>query len=316
LFEKLSEAVGFESFLDKKFVGQKRFSLEGCEALIPAMDLMVSHGEEVGIKEFVVGMAHRGRLNVLANIFRKDPVRIFTEFEGKEYADNDDGEFSGDVKYHLGYSTAIESEKGKRIQLTLSPNPSHLEAVGPVVEGMTRAFAENNHDGDFKKIAPVVIHGDAAIAGQGVVYEMVQMAKLDGYKTGGTIHSVVNNQVGFTTNYLDGRSSIYCTDVAKVTLSPVFHVNADDVEAVAYAVQMAIEFRQQFQGDVFIDLLGYRKYGHNEGDEPRFTQPILYKAIAKHPNPRKIYLQRLLQEGVVTEGEATAFEQAQKDELE
>jgi 2-oxoglutarate dehydrogenase E1 component len=316
LFKKLSEAVGFESFLDKKFVGQKRFSLEGCEALIPAMDLMVSHGESMGIKEFVVGMAHRGRLNVLANIFKKDPVRIFTEFEGKEYEDNDDGEFSGDVKYHLGYSTMLRSEKGAEMQLTLSPNPSHLEAVGPVVEGMTRAFAENNHESNYKKITPLIIHGDAAIAGQGVVYEVVQMAKLDGYKTGGTIHIVVNNQVGFTTNYLDARSSIYCTDVAKVTLSPVFHVNADDVEAVAFAVQMAIEFRQQFQGDVFIDLLGYRKYGHNEGDEPRFTQPILYKAIAKHPNPRKIYLERLLQEGVVSESEAANYEQTQKDELE
>lgn len=316
LFQKLSEAVGFESFLDKKFVGQKRFSLEGCEALIPAMDLMISHGEDLGIQEFVIGMAHRGRLNVLANIFKKDPVRIFTEFEGKEYEDNDDGEFSGDVKYHLGYSTEVKSEKGNRMQLTLSPNPSHLEAVGPVVEGMTRAFAEENHGSDYKKITPVVIHGDAAIAGQGVVYEVVQMAKLDGYKTGGTIHIVVNNQVGFTTNYLDGRSSIYCTDVAKVTLSPVFHVNADDVEAVAFVVQMAMEFRQQFQGDVFIDLLGYRKYGHNEGDEPRFTQPILYKQIAKHPNPRKIYFQKLNSESVISQAQADAFEKTQKENLE
>ncbi|MEZ5173352.1 MAG: 2-oxoglutarate dehydrogenase E1 component [Bacteroidia bacterium] len=316
LFQKLSEAVGFESFLDKKFVGQKRFSLEGCEALIPAMDLMISHGEDLGIQEFVIGMAHRGRLNVLANIFQKDPVRIFTEFEGKEYEDNDDGEFSGDVKYHLGYSTEVKSEKGAKMQLTLSPNPSHLEAVGPVVEGMTRAFAEQNHESDYRKITPVVIHGDAAIAGQGVVYEVVQMAKLDGYKTGGTIHIVVNNQVGFTTNYLDGRSSIYCTDVAKVTLSPVFHVNADDVEAVAFVVQMAMEFRQKFQGDVFIDLLGYRKYGHNEGDEPRFTQPILYKQIAKHPNPRKIYFQKLASENVISQEQADKFEKAQKENLE
>jgi len=314
MFSKLSDAVGFESFLDKKFVGQKRFSLEGCEALIPAMDVMVSHGSTIGIQEYVIGMAHRGRLNVLSNIFKKDAGRIFTEFEGKEY--DDDGEFSGDVKYHLGYSTSVRTDSGKEIQLTLSPNPSHLEAVGPVVEGMTRAFAEQNHQGEFSKIMPVVIHGDAAIAGQGVVYEVVQMAKLDGYKTGGTIHIVVNNQVGFTTNYLDGRSSIYCTDVAKVTLSPVFHVNADDVEAVAYAVQLAIEFRQKFQGDVFIDLLGYRKYGHNEGDEPRFTQPILYKAIAKHPNPKKIYLANLVSEGILTEEEAVKFEEDQKANLE
>ncbi len=314
MFSKLSDAVGFESFLDKKFVGQKRFSLEGCEALIPAMDVMVSHGSTIGIQEYVIGMAHRGRLNVLSNIFKKDAGRIFTEFEGKEY--DDDGEFSGDVKYHLGYSTSVRTDSGTEIQLTLSPNPSHLEAVGPVVEGMTRAFAEQNHQGEFSRIMPVVIHGDAAIAGQGVVYEVVQMAKLDGYKTGGTIHIVVNNQVGFTTNYLDGRSSIYCTDVAKVTLSPVFHVNADDVEAVAYAVQLAIEFRQKFQGDVFIDLLGYRKYGHNEGDEPRFTQPILYKAIAKHPNPKKIYLANLVSEGILTEEEAVKFEEDQKANLE
>ena len=314
MFSKLSDAVGFESFLDKKFVGQKRFSLEGCEALIPAMDVMISHGSTIGIQEYVIGMAHRGRLNVLSNIFKKDAGRIFTEFEGKEY--DDDGEFSGDVKYHLGYSTSVKTDSGTEIQLTLSPNPSHLEAVGPVVEGMTRAFAEQNHKGEFSKIMPIVIHGDAAIAGQGVVYEVVQMAKLDGYKTGGTIHIVVNNQVGFTTNYLDGRSSIYCTDVAKVTLSPVFHVNADDVEAVAYAVQLAIEFRQKFQGDVFIDLLGYRKYGHNEGDEPRFTQPILYKAIAKHPNPKKIYQANLISQGILTDEEANKFEEDQKAILE
>lgn len=314
MYKKLSNAVGFESFLDKKFVGQKRFSLEGCEALIPAIDHMIGHGNRLGIKEFVMGMSHRGRLNVLSNIFQKDAGRIFTEFEGREY--DGDGEFSGDVKYHLGFATNVKGDAGEDISLTLAPNPSHLEAVGPVVEGITRAFAEDNHAGDYRKITPIIIHGDAAVAAQGVVYEVVQMAKLDGYKTGGTIHIVVNNQVGFTTNYLDGRSSIYCTDVAKVTLSPVFHVNADDVEAVTYAVQLAIEFRQQFQGDVFIDLLGYRKYGHNEGDEPRFTQPILYKAIAKHDNPRKIYFNQLESEGVISKAEADAVEKEQWDELE
>jgi len=303
IFSKLNEAVGFESFLDKKFVGQKRFSLEGCESLIPALDYVIENGAELGIEEFVMGMAHRGRLNVLANIFRKDPSSIFTEFEGKEY--DDDGEFAGDVKYHLGYSDTVKTRNNKTLRITLAPNPSHLEAVGPVVEGMTRAFADARHKSDFKKIAPIIIHGDAAIAGQGVVYEVVQMAKLDGYKTGGTIHVVVNNQVGFTTNYLDGRSSIYCTDVAKVTLSPVFHVNADDAEAVVHAVELAMAFRQEFQGDVFIDLLGYRKYGHNEGDEPRFTQPILYKAIAKHANPRQIYLERLVKENVLSQQEAS-----------
>jgi 2-oxoglutarate dehydrogenase E1 component len=314
IFSKLNDAVGFEGFLDKKFVGQKRFSLEGCEALIPALDHVIENGAKLGIREFVMGMAHRGRLNVLSNIFKKDARSIFTEFEGKEY--DDEGEFSGDVKYHLGYSSRVTTRNGENIRMTLSPNPSHLEAVGPVVEGMARAFADIEHSNDYNKIAPIIIHGDAAVAAQGVVYEVVQMAKLDGYKTGGTIHIVVNNQVGFTTNYLDGRSSIYCTDVAKVTLSPVFHVNADDVEAVVYAVQLAMEFRQQFHGDVFIDLLGYRKYGHNEGDEPRFTQPILYKAIASHANPRKIYFDRLLTEGVLTAEEAEAFDTNLRANLE
>lgn len=314
IFSKLNDAVGFESFLDKKFVGQKRFSLEGCEALIPAIDHVIENGAKLGIREFVMGMAHRGRLNVLSNIFKKDARSIFTEFEGKEY--DDEGEFSGDVKYHLGYSSRLKTRGGENIHMTLSPNPSHLEAVGPVVEGLARAFADTEHANDYKKIAPIIIHGDAAVAAQGVVYEVVQMAKLDGYKTGGTIHIVVNNQVGFTTNYLDARTSIYCTDVAKVTLSPVFHVNADDVEAVVYAVQLAMEFRQQFQGDVFIDLLGYRKYGHNEGDEPRFTQPILYKAIASHANPRKIYFDRLLAEGVITQEQADGFDSELRSNLD
>jgi 2-oxoglutarate dehydrogenase E1 component len=314
IFSKLNDAVGFESFLDKKFVGQKRFSLEGCEALIPALDHVIENGAKLGIREFVMGMAHRGRLNVLSNIFKKDARSIFTEFEGKEY--DDEGEFSGDVKYHLGYSSRVKTRGGENIRMTLSPNPSHLEAVGPVVEGMARAFADTEHANDYQKIAPIIIHGDAAVAAQGVVYEVVQMAKLDGYKTGGTIHIVVNNQVGFTTNYLDARTSIYCTDVAKVTLSPVFHVNADDVEAVVYAVQLAMEFRQQFQGDVFIDLLGYRKYGHNEGDEPRFTQPILYKAIASHANPRKIYFDRLLSEGVISQDQADAFDSELRSNLD
>jgi 2-oxoglutarate dehydrogenase E1 component len=313
IFSKLSEAVGFENFLDKKFVGQKRFSLEGCEALIPALDQVISHGAQLGIREFVMGMAHRGRINVLANIFRKDARSIFTEFEGKEY--EDEGEFSGDVKYHLGYSGMVEAG-GQEVKITLAPNPSHLEAVGPVVEGLARAFAESEHNEDYNRITPIIIHGDAAIAGQGVVYEVVQMSKLDGYKTGGTIHIVVNNQVGFTTNYTDARSSIYCTDVGKVTLSPVFHVNADDVEAVVFAVQMAMEFRQKFHGDVFIDLLGYRKYGHNEGDEPRFTQPILYKAIAKHKNPALIYLERLQEEGNLSKEEADQMERALRDRLQ
>ncbi|MBL4624157.1 MAG: 2-oxoglutarate dehydrogenase E1 component [Flavobacteriales bacterium] len=298
ILHKLNQAVGFEQFLHKKYVGQKRFSLEGGESLIPALDAIVEKGSELGIQEFIMGMAHRGRLNVLANIFNKKHEDIFNEFEGKEFEEN---LFDGDVKYHLGYSCEVIADSGKKVHLTLSPNPSHLEAVDPVVEGITRAKIDK-YLKDEDKIVPILIHGDAAIAGQGVVYEVIQMAQLDGYRTGGTIHIVINNQIGFTTNYLDARSSTYCTDVAKVTLSPVFHVNGDDVEALVYTCQIALEYRQRFKSDVFIDLLCYRKYGHNEGDEPRFTQPLLYKAIANHANPREIYREKLLSEGVIEEG--------------
>lgn len=297
LLHMISKAVVFENFLHTKFVGQKRFSLEGAEAMIPAMDAIIEKGASLGIQEFIIGMAHRGRLNVLANIMNKTYEDIFNEFEGKEY---EDSLFDGDVKYHLGYSTNVVTKDGKKVHLSLTPNPSHLEAVAPVVEGITRAKADQTYGGDFNKIAPIVIHGDAAIAAQGIVYEVIQMSKLEGYRTGGTIHLVINNQIGFTTDYLDGRSSTYCTDIAKVVLSPVFHVNGDDVEGLVYAIRLAMEFRQHFHRDVFIDLLCYRKYGHNEGDEPRFTQPLLYKAIAAHKNPREIYLQKLLDEGVVS----------------
>jgi 2-oxoglutarate dehydrogenase E1 component len=304
VLKKLSQAVGFEQFLHKKFVGQKRFSLEGNEALIPALDAIVERGADIGIKEFIVGMAHRGRLNVLANIFNKTYKAIFSEFEGKEYEDNI---FDGDVKYHLGYSCDVTTDNGHDVHMTLAPNPSHLETVDPVVEGITRSKIDT-YLHDESKVVPILIHGDAAISGQGIVYEVIQMAQLDGYRTGGTIHIVVNNQIGFTTNYLDGRSSTYCTDVGKVTLSPVLHVNGDDVEAVIQAVQFAIEFRQEFHRDVFIDILGYRKYGHNEGDEPRFTQPLLYKAIGKHLNPRDIYLSKLIGEKVITNADAKAIQ--------
>lgn len=297
IYYHLKVAVGFENFIHKKFVGQKRFSLEGGEALIPALDAVIEHGSQLGIDEFVIGMAHRGRLNVLANIMKKPYENIFKEFVGTEY----DQEISlGDVKYHLGYENTIETDKGKKVRLNLVPNPSHLETVGPLVQGMARSRIDSRYDGDFAKVAPIVIHGDAAIAAQGVVYEVVQMAQLAGYKTGGTIHVVINNQVGFTTNYLDARSSTYCTDVAKVTRSPVFHVNGDDVEAIIFTVKLAMEFRQQFHSDVFIDILCYRKYGHNEGDEPRFTQPLLYKAIEQHPNPRDIYAEKLASIGSMT----------------
>lgn len=313
LLEKISKAVVFENFLHTKFVGQKRFSLEGAEALIPALDAVIEKGATLGIQEFVIGMAHRGRLNVLANILNKTYENIFTEFEGKEY---EEALFDGDVKYHLGYSTNIITNEGNKVHLSLTPNPSHLETVGPVVEGISRAKIDHTYGGDNSKLAPILIHGDAAIAAQGVVYEVIQMSKLEGYKTGGTIHLVVNNQVGFTTNYLDARSSTYCTDIAKVVLSPVFHVNGDDVEGLVHAIRIAVEFRQNFKRDVFIDLLCYRKYGHNEGDEPRFTQPILYKKIAAHPNPREIYFKKLLAEKTVDENAAKELDKQYKDMLQ
>ena len=306
----LAKAVLFEKFIHKKFPGQKSFSLEGAESLIPALGTILEKGSELGIEEFVIGMPHRGRLNVLSNIMKKPYKTIFSEFEGKEYADDD---LLGDVKYHLGYSSDLAAESGKPIHVTLSPNPSHLEAVDPVVEGIVRSRIDHHYQGDNKKIIPILIHGDASISGQGIVYEVIQMSDLEGYKTGGTIHLVVNNQIGFTTNYLDGRSSIYCTDVAKTIHSPVFHVNADDVEAVVYTIQMAIEFRQQFGRDVFIDLLGYRKYGHNESDEPRFTQPILYKIIEKHPDPLEIYLKKLEEEKMLP---AIGYDTIRKNILE
>ncbi|NLP57653.1 2-oxoglutarate dehydrogenase E1 component [Lutibacter sp. B1] len=297
ILKKLNQAVTFESFLQTKYVGQKRFSLEGGETLIPAMSTIIRNAAEVyGVDEFVLGMAHRGRLNTLTNIFRKPIRELFSEFEGKDFEDEN---IDGDVKYHLGLTTHKTLRNNKELKMNLVPNPSHLETVGPVVEGIARAKIDRIYNGDNSKLLPIIVHGDAAIAGQGVVYEVTQMSKLNGYTTGGTIHIVVNNQIGFTTNYLDGRSSTYCTDVAKVTLSPVLHVNADDVEAVVHAVEIALDFRMKFKRDIFIDLLGYRKYGHNEGDEPRFTQPKLYKAIAKHSNPRDIYAKQLINEGVI-----------------
>lgn len=305
VFKKLNQASSFEAFLGKKYVGQKRFSVEGGEALIPALDTLVQRGAELGIEYFVMGMAHRGRLNTLTNIFEKRPQDIFSEFEGKMFDSDDD--FDGDVKYHQGYTTEITARNGKKVGLTLAPNPSHLEAVDPVVQGIARAKIDLELK-DESKMCPVMIHGDAAVAGQGIVYEVIQMAQLDGYRAGGTIHVVVNNQVGFTTNYLDARSSTYCTDVAKTTLCPVFHVNGDDVEAVLQAFEIAIEYRQEFNRDIFIDLLCYRKYGHNEGDEPKFTQPNLYNLIAKHPNPKDIYLKQILSEGVISADEAKQIE--------
>ena len=313
MLEKLNEAVAFENFIHTKFTGQKRFSLEGAESLIPALDAVIDSGAELGIKEFVIGMAHRGRLNVLANILGKSYEDIFSEFEGKEF---DENAFDGDVKYHLGFSSDVITSNNKKVHLGLTPNPSHLEAVDPIVQGIVRAKIENTPGGNFDQIAPILIHGDAAIAAQGIVYEVIQMSLLKGYATGGTIHLVINNQVGFTTNYMDARSSTYCTDVGKVTLSPVFHVNGDDVEALVYTIRLAMEYRQRFHRDVFIDMLCYRKYGHNEGDEPRFTQPLLYKAIANHPNPREVYNQKLLSQGIVEVNLAKSMEKQFKELLQ
>lgn len=313
IYKKLNQASSFEAFLGKKFVGQKRFSIEGGEALIPALDVLVKRGSDLGVEYFVMGMAHRGRLNTLTNIFEKRPKDIFSEFEGKEF--DFESTFDGDVKYHQGFTSYVTLENGKTIGLTLAPNPSHLEAVNTVVEGIARAKVDHELH-DEAKICPVLIHGDAAVAGQGIVYETIQMAQLDGYRAGGTIHIVVNNQVGFTTNYLDARSSTYCTDVAKTTLCPVFHVNGDDVEAVVQAMEIAVEYRQVFNRDIFIDLLCYRKYGHNEGDEPKFTQPSLYNIIAKHPNPREVYFNQLEKEGVLSKVEAKKIEEVYNNFLE
>ncbi|MFV0541019.1 MAG: 2-oxoglutarate dehydrogenase E1 component [Aestuariibaculum sp.] len=297
ILSKINQAVSFENFLQTKYVGQKRFSLEGGESLIPAISNVLFYAvEKYGVKECVLGMAHRGRLSTLVNIFRKPLHELFSEFEGKDF---EDANIDGDVKYHLGLTLDKTYQNGKTIKMNLVPNPSHLETVASVVEGITRAKIDDDYNGDDQQIIPIVVHGDAAIAGQGIAYEVAQMSKLPGYKTGGTVHIVVNNQIGFTTNYLDARSSTYCTDVAKVTLSPVLHVNADDAEAVVHAVELALEYRMRYKKDVYIDLLGYRKYGHNEGDEPRFTQPKLYKAIAKHPNPLEIYSKKLITENTV-----------------
>ena len=308
ILDKLNHAVAFESFLGTKFLGQKRFSLEGAESLIPALDAVIEKGSELGIQEFVIGMAHRGRLNVLTNIMGKPYKTVFSEFEGKTYAEDPEINFGGDVKYHLGYSTDVKTDDGKTIHLSLAPNPSHLETVDPIVEGLVRSKIDMKYEGDSSKIAPIAIHGDAAIAGQGVVYEVTQMSKLDGYKTGGTIHIVINNQIGFTTNYKDARSGTYCTDVAKITSSPVFHVNGDDAEALVYAIKLAVEYRQKYKTDVFIDLLCYRRFGHNEADEPKFTQPLLYKLIEKHPNPKEVYAKKLIEEGSIDEAYSKKIE--------
>ncbi|GIV33619.1 MAG: 2-oxoglutarate dehydrogenase subunit E1 [Chitinophagales bacterium] len=297
ILTKLNESAVLEKFLHTKYIGQKRFSLEGGESTIPALDAIIQKAAELGVQEIIIGMAHRGRLNVLANIMGKTYKQIFSEFEGNLPADLTMGD--GDVKYHLGYSSQIKTLNDKIVHLKLVPNPSHLEAVNPVVEGFARAKADIVYGSDIDLIFPLLIHGDASLAGQGVVYETIQMSQLEGYTTGGTLHFVINNQIGFTTDFDDARSSNYCTSVAAVIEAPVFHVNGDDVEAVVYAVELATEYRQHFNTDVFVDMVCYRKYGHNEGDEPRFTQPKLYSIIANHPSPREIYVKKLVEAGSI-----------------
>jgi len=309
ILSKLNSAVAFEGFLHTKFLGKKRFSLEGGESTIPGLDAAILKGAELGVEEVVIGMAHRGRLNVLTNIMQKPYDQVFNEFEENiptlEFSD-------GDVKYHMGYSSQIETPSGQRVSMKLMANPSHLEAVDPVVLGYARARADahfesegttksNTFDDIYDKILPIIIHGDASLAGQGIVYEVAQMSNLPAYYVGGALHFIINNQVGFTTDNQDARSSLYCSDVAKILDTPIFHVNGDDPEAVVFAMQLAIEFRQEFNRDVFIDMICYRKHGHNEADEPRFTQPTMYQIISKHPNPREIYIKYLQEKGALDE---------------
>ncbi|SFU04531.1 2-oxoglutarate dehydrogenase E1 component [Algoriphagus locisalis] len=297
ILSKLNQAVVFENFLHTKYLGQKRFSLEGGESTIPFLDAVINTSSQLGVKEVMIGMAHRGRLNVLANIMGKTYEQIFSEFEGTAKPDLTMGD--GDVKYHMGYSSDIVTHSENKVHLKLAPNPSHLEAVDPVVEGFLRAKIDSEYKGDVTKALPILIHGDAAVAGQGIVYEVTQMESLKGYNTGGTIHFVINNQVGFTTDFDDARSSIYCTDVAKIIDAPVIHVNGDNAESVVFAAKLAAEFRQKFSRDIFVDMVCYRRHGHNESDEPKFTQPELYNIISKHPNPREIYVKRLAERGDV-----------------
>lgn len=314
ILAKLNEAVVFENFLHTKFLGQKRFSLEGGETTIPALQSIINTSAALGIKEVVIGMAHRGRLNVLSNILGKTYEQIFTEFEGNVSPDLTMGD--GDVKYHLGYASHINTPSGNKIYVKLTPNPSHLEVVDSLVLGYTRGQIDDEYKGQLDKAMAILIHGDAAVAGQGIVYELVQMSGLPGYTTGGTIHFVINNQVGFTTDYEDARSAIYCTDVAKIIDAPVLHVNGDDAEAVTFCAKLAVEYRQKFGKDIFIDMLCYRRHGHNESDEPKFTQPKLYNLIAKHPNPREVYVKKLIERGDVDAALADEMDKSFRNQLQ
>ena len=314
ILEKLAESTTLENFFHNKYVGQKRFSLEGNEAVIPALDALIeAAADQRGVKEVVIGMAHRGRLNVLINILGKNLQDVFSEFDGKDYLDP---EFDGDVKYHLGLTTHRTTAKGNEVLLNLAPNPSHLETVSAVLQGITRAKQDLHYADNPSQVLPIVMHGDAAVSGQGIVYEVMQMERLRGYSTSGTVHIVINNQIGFTTNPSDSRSTTYCTDVAKGFQAPVLHVNSDDTEAVVRAMLLAMEYRMAFGHDVFIDVIGYRKYGHNEGDEPRFTQPALYKIIGGHNNPTVIYTESLVRQGVITPQEIEAYQETFRNHLD
>jgi 2-oxoglutarate dehydrogenase E1 component len=300
ILERVIAANALEAYLHTKYVGQKRFSLEGGECLIALMDEVVQNSSNMGTHEVVIGMAHRGRLNVLVNIIGKFPAELFDEFEGKA----GDVSSSGDVKYHLGHSSDIQTKNGN-IHLTLSFNPSHLEIIDPVVEGSVRARQDRRQDKSRDQVLPILLHGDAAFAGQGVIMETFNLSQTRGYTTGGTIHIIINNQIGFTTSDpLDSRSTLYCTDVAKMVQAPIFHVNGDDPEAVVFVAKMALEYRMEFKKDVVIDMVCYRKHGHSEADEPAATQPIMYQRIRKHPDVRKLYTDKLIGEKIVTEAEA------------
>ncbi len=306
--DKLNGATIFEKFLHTKYIGQKRFSLEGGESAIPALDNIITEGVEKGVQEVVIGMAHRGRLNVLSNILGKTYEEIFAEFEGTAMPELAFGD--GDVKYHMGFASQQKTLYDKPVELKLMPNPSHLEAVNPVVQGYSRALSDEVYKSNYDQIMPILIHGDAAVAGQGVVYEIAQMSKLEGYYCGGTVHLVINNQIGFTTNFDDARSSTYCTAAGEMIQAPVFHVNGDDPEAVVFVSNLATMYRQKFNSDVFIDMVCYRKHGHNEGDDPRFTQPEMYDIIKNHKNPRELYLEKLEKRGEVEKNIASNMEDA------
>ncbi|MCW0392914.1 2-oxoglutarate dehydrogenase E1 component [Xanthomonas sacchari] len=315
--ERITAAEGLERYLHTKYVGQKRFSLEGGDSLIPMMDVLVQRAGNDAVKDIVVGMAHRGRLNVLVNTLGKNPRKLFDEFEGKFEHAHDDRAHTGDVKYHMGFSADVAVADGKSVHLALAFNPSHLEIVDPVVVGSVRSRQERYGDAARKSVLPVIIHGDAAFAGQGVVMELFQMSQARGFAVGGTVHIVVNNQIGFTTSARDdARSTLYCTDVAKMIGAPVFHVNGDDPDAVAFVANLAYDFRQQFNKDVVIDLVCYRRWGHNEADEPAATQPVMYQTIRKHKTTRELYAAQLESEGVLQAGEAQALVDGYRNKLD